>query len=45
MGGTVKQNADHATQANRLALDARAVAEKGGKVVASAVGAMAERAG
>ena len=42
MGGTVKQNADHAAQANRLALDARAVAEKGGKVVASAVGAMAE---
>jgi methyl-accepting chemotaxis protein len=42
MGASVKQNADSAAQANRLALDARTVAEKGGHVVASAVSAMSE---
>jgi methyl-accepting chemotaxis protein len=40
--GTVKQNADNAGQANQLALTSRDTAEKGGLVVASAVGAMDE---
>jgi methyl-accepting chemotaxis protein len=42
MSGTVKQNATHAGEANRLAVDARTVAEKGGRVASAAVGAMAE---
>jgi methyl-accepting chemotaxis protein len=42
MTATVKQNADNARQANQLATNARGQAEKGGAVVASAVGAMAE---
>jgi methyl-accepting chemotaxis protein len=37
---TVKQNANNATQANQLAAGARDSAEKGGKVVGEAVGAM-----
>lgn len=41
MTATVKQNAANANQANQLASGAREVAEKGGKVVDSAVGAMA----
>jgi len=41
MTATVKQNAANANQANQLASGARDVAEKGGKVVDSAVGAMA----
>jgi methyl-accepting chemotaxis protein len=40
--GTVKQNADNARQANRLALSSRDTAEKGGQVVETAVTAMAE---
>ena len=39
---TVKQNADSAQQANQLAASAREVAEKGGRVVASAVVGMSE---
>ena len=42
MTATVKQNASNANQANQLASGARDVAEKGGKVVESAVVAMAE---
>jgi methyl-accepting chemotaxis protein len=42
MASNVKQNADNARQANRLSLEAREVAEKGGGVVAAAVSAMAE---
>ena len=41
MTATVKQNASNANQANQLASGARDVAEKGGKVVDSAVDAMA----
>nr|HEX4315830.1 methyl-accepting chemotaxis protein [Kofleriaceae bacterium] len=41
MTATVKQNAANANQANQLASGARDVAEKGGSVVDSAVGAMA----
>ncbi|CAN5827432.1 methyl-accepting chemotaxis protein [soil metagenome] len=37
---TVKQNAEHAAQANRLALSASEVAEKGGMVVAQVVDTM-----
>lgn len=37
---TVKQNADHAAQANRLALSASEVAEKGGAVVSQVVHTM-----
>ena len=40
MTATVKQNADNATQANRLANHARERAEQGGKVVMEAVSAM-----
>ncbi len=40
MTSTVKQNADNAGQANQLAIAAREQAEKGGAVVAKAVGAM-----
>jgi methyl-accepting chemotaxis protein len=40
MTATVKQNADNATQANRLASNARERAEQGGKVVMDAVTAM-----
>ncbi|MGB6449735.1 MAG: methyl-accepting chemotaxis protein, partial [Steroidobacteraceae bacterium] len=40
MTSTVKQNADNAGQANQLAIAARDQAEKGGAVVAKAVGAM-----
>jgi methyl-accepting chemotaxis protein len=40
MTATVKQNADNATQANRLANNARERAEQGGKVVMEAVSAM-----
>jgi methyl-accepting chemotaxis protein len=39
---TVKQNADNAQQANQLASGSREVAEKGGRVVNTAVEAMAE---
>ncbi len=39
---TVKQNADNAQQANQLASGSREVAEKGGRVVSTAVEAMAE---
>ena len=42
MTSTVKQNADNAQQAAQLAHGARDVAEKGGKVVGSAVDAMKE---
>ena len=42
MTSTVKQNADNAKQANQLAIAAREVAEKGGKVTADAVHAMEE---
>jgi methyl-accepting chemotaxis protein len=42
MASSVKQNAENARQANRLSLEAREVAEKGGGVVAAAVSAMAE---
>jgi methyl-accepting chemotaxis protein len=41
MTGTVKQNAEHAHQASRLALDACGVAGKGGQAVAAAIEAMA----
>src|SRR5262245_34455851 len=37
---TVRQNADNASQASRLAVDARAAADKGGQVMASAVASM-----
>jgi methyl-accepting chemotaxis protein len=40
MTATVKQNADNATHANRLANSARERAEQGGKVVADAITAM-----
>ncbi|MGR9052308.1 MAG: methyl-accepting chemotaxis protein, partial [Gammaproteobacteria bacterium] len=40
--GTVKNNSDNAQQANQLANTARQLAEKGGRVVESAVSAMAE---
>ncbi|NOQ16513.1 MAG: PAS domain-containing protein [Methyloprofundus sp.] len=39
---TVKNNAENAQQANQIASTARALAEKGGTVVTSAVSAMAE---
>jgi methyl-accepting chemotaxis protein len=39
---TVKQNADNARQASQLAVGSRAVAERGGQVVAAATGAMEE---
>jgi methyl-accepting chemotaxis protein len=39
---TVRQNADNADQANQLANSSRETAEKGGSVVAQAVGAMGE---
>ncbi len=42
MTSTVKQNADNASQANQLAVAARAQAEKGGVIVGKAVNAMAE---
>jgi methyl-accepting chemotaxis protein len=42
MTATIKQNADSARQANELAGGSRAVAEKGGHVVKTAVGAMTE---
>ncbi len=42
MTSTIKQNADNAKQANQLAVAAREVAEKGGKVTDKAVGAMDE---
>lgn len=42
MTSTVKQNADNAKQANQLAIAAREVAEKGGKVTSDAVEAMSE---
>jgi methyl-accepting chemotaxis protein len=38
----VKQSAENAREANRLAMDSRTVAEKGGGVVAAAVGSMSE---
>ena len=40
LGTTVKQNADHARQANELALSASAVASRGGQVVGQVVGTM-----
>lgn len=42
MASTIKQTADNARQANQLALSSRDVADKGGRVVADAVGAMGE---
>jgi methyl-accepting chemotaxis protein len=42
MTSTVKNNADNAAQANQLAAAAREQAERGGKVVGSAVAAMSE---
>lgn len=42
MTGTVKQNAENAGQANRLAIESRAVAQKGGAVTDQAVQAMEE---
>ncbi len=42
MTSTVKQNADNASQANQLAVAARAQAEKGGVIVGKAVDAMAQ---
>jgi methyl-accepting chemotaxis protein len=42
MTSTVKQNAENASHASKLALDARSQAEKGGAVVAKAVNAMGE---
>lgn len=39
---TVKQNAENASQASRLAVAAREVADKGGRVVGDAVSAMSE---
>jgi methyl-accepting chemotaxis protein len=41
MTATVKQNANNANQANQLAAGARDVADKGGRVLEAAVGAMA----
>ena len=40
--GTVRQNAENAQQANRLAMDSRNTADKGGQVVTSAVSSMEE---
>ncbi len=40
LGGTVRQNADNASQANQLALGASRVARDGGEVVAQVVGTM-----
>ncbi len=40
LGGTVRQNADNASQANQLALGASRVAQDGGAVVARVVGTM-----
>jgi methyl-accepting chemotaxis protein/methyl-accepting chemotaxis protein-1 (serine sensor receptor) len=40
MAATVKQNADNSQQANRLAVNSRQTAERGGAVVRSAVNAM-----
>ena len=40
--GTVKQNAENAQEANKLASDARGLAERGGEVVGRAVSAMSE---
>src|SRR5262249_54106104 len=40
--GAIKQSADNAQQANRLAVGSRSAAEKGGQVVDSAVAAMDE---
>jgi methyl-accepting chemotaxis protein len=40
MSGTIKQNAESAQQANQLAVGSRDVAERGGQVVSTAVGAM-----
>ncbi|TAK06419.1 MAG: methyl-accepting chemotaxis protein [Candidatus Manganitrophaceae bacterium] len=42
MTSTVKQNADNAKQANQLAIAARDVADKGGKITSQAVVAMGE---
>jgi len=42
MTSIVKQNADNSKQANQLAIAAREVAEKGGKITSDAVGAMDE---
>ncbi|MBI5869170.1 MAG: PAS domain-containing protein, partial [candidate division Zixibacteria bacterium] len=42
MTETVKQNADNAKQANRLAIEARETADKGGAVTKGAVAAMME---
>jgi methyl-accepting chemotaxis protein len=42
MTSTVKNNADNAAQANQLAAEARAQAERGGSVVGAAVAAMGE---
>ncbi len=42
MTSTVKQNADNAAQANKLVIDVREQAEKGGAVVGEAVSAMQE---
>jgi len=39
---TVRNNADSAQEANKLAADARSLAEKGGEVVGQAVGAMTQ---
>ena len=38
--GTVRQNSENANTANKLSSDARDVAERGGKIVSDAVGAM-----
>ena len=40
LGGTVTRNADHATQANTLALEASQVAQRGGEVVGQVVNTM-----
>lgn len=40
--GTVRQNAENAQEANRLAAEARGLAERGGEVVGCAVSAMSE---
>ncbi|MEJ6005420.1 methyl-accepting chemotaxis protein [Paucibacter sp. AS339] len=40
LGGTVRQNADNAHQANQLAVNASSVAEKGGTVVSQVVDTM-----
>ncbi len=42
MSGTIKQNAESTQQATQLAVGSRDVAEKGGQVVTTAVGAMSE---